>query len=141
MRFFEVTDNTAKGSADPVIIEAPSEESARDTFAREWLGMESWTDALGDGVDAAMFTFTQVNHGPATEFPGQVHLRTPAALDKFTLMRGDVNFSHLTDAQLRKVVDGPVSGVVEALASGPMNAKKPPALKTFPKPAQRKRHR
>lgn len=121
MRFFEVTDNTAKGSADPVIIEAISEGFARDIFAREWLGMESWQEALGDGVDNEMFTFTHVNHGPATEFPGQVHLRTPRA-------------SSDPQAHAQAMADAHA----DTLA-----AKKPAAkvsgLKTFPKPAQKKR--
>ena len=119
MRFFEVTDNTAKGSADPVIIEAISEGFARDIFAREFLGMESWDDARGDGVDDAMFTFAQVNHGPATEFPGQVYLRTPRATSD---------------------PEGHAQAMADAHADK-RPAPKASGLKTFPKPPQkRKRH-
>lgn len=58
MKFFSVADNTAP-DVDPVVIQAMRLEDCQDTFAREWLGMESWQEALGDGVDAEHFSFTE----------------------------------------------------------------------------------
>lgn len=69
MRFYEVSQNVGGALQALIVIEAMSVEQARDILASKWLGFESWDELTADGFDAEYFTFTHVNHGPATPYP------------------------------------------------------------------------